>query len=160
MGGVSRRSARPKKAMAFTLLEVVLAVTIVATALLTLQATVSGSVNTAGASINRRAAREACRAKLEEILAGITGPDGAGDFEELPGFKWSASTEEKQVGAGETKSEVLRVVKVEVKFPDEQPRGGDADTKAGASMDGAAEGTVTLSAILETPPQQQAAPPR
>lgn len=143
----------------FTLLEVVLAVTIVATALLTLQATVSGSVNTAGASINRRAAREACRAKLEEVLAGITGPDGGGDFEELPGFKWTASTEERQVGAGEQKAEVLRIVKVEVEFPDE-PRRQD-DGKAGASMDDeAARGKVTLSAILETPPGQQAAPPR
>lgn len=72
------RSRRRRPRAGFTLMEVVFAVAIVATALIALQATVAGSIQSAGSSVNRRAAREECRAKLEEILAGVASPDGGG----------------------------------------------------------------------------------
>lgn len=150
---------------------------IIATALLGLQATVAGSIRSAGNSINRRAAREECRQKLEEVLAGTISPDDSGELEERPGFKWACRTEELQVGTGETKTEVVRVVTVEMQFPADTDTGGEESIggapAAAAGTPGAASGptdngdgtqTLSLSSILPDPPAGQAppapAPPR
>jgi prepilin-type N-terminal cleavage/methylation domain-containing protein len=143
----------------FTLMEVVFAVAIVATALAALQATVAGSIQSAGSTVNRRAAREECRAKLEEILAGSESPDGGGDFEDRPGFKWSARSEEVSVGMPDKASEVVKIVVVEVTFPvfaDTGPAGAEG---AAAPTGSAEEGTetITMGSVL-APPEEEAAP--
>lgn len=101
----------------FSLLEVVFAVAIVVTALLGLQAAVTGGIDSASSSINRRAARELCRGKLEEILAGVETPDNSGEFETYPGFTWESTFEELALGMPETQTEVVKVVTVKVSFP-------------------------------------------
>ncbi len=163
---MSRRRGR----RGFTLLEVVFAVVIIATALLGLQATVAGSIRSAGNSVNRRAAREECRQKLEEILAGTVSPDEAGELEDRPGFKWSARTEEVQVGTGETKTEVVRVVTVEMQFPADSETsesggsapaptsGGDAASSSGTTDNGDGTQTLSLSSLLPDPPAGQGPP--
>jgi hypothetical protein len=99
-------------------MEVVFAVAIVSTALLALQATVSGGIQSAGNSINRRAAREVARAKLEEILAGVTAPEAAGgEIEDRPGFTLDARVEELMVGVPEAQSESIKIVVVELTYP-------------------------------------------
>lgn len=142
----------------FTLMEVVFAVAIVATALIALQATVAGSIQSAGSSVNRRAAREECRAKLEEILAGAASPDGGGDFEDRPGFTWSARTEDLTVGMPEKATEVVKVVVIEVQFPVFSGGGGGKDGGAAASTT-AEEGmeTITMASVLPFDDQQQPA---
>lgn len=166
---MSRRARR----QGFTLLEVVFAVVIIATALLGLQATVAGSIRSAGNSINRRAAREECRQKLEELLAGTVEAGDSGDLPDRPNFRWSSRIEEVQVGTGETKTEVVRVVTVEMQFPEDTDAGGDDSggapaAAAGASGAGAAAGptnngdgtqTLSLSSLLPDPPAGQGPPP-
>jgi prepilin-type N-terminal cleavage/methylation domain-containing protein len=139
---------RPGRA-GFTLLEVMCAVAIMATALVALESSISGSVLSASTSVNRRAAREGCRAKLEEILVGTTPADGGGELEDRPGFKWTARTDELKVGFGETQSEVARVVTVEMTFPTDSvsPRGEGASTAGDSETE-----TVKLSSVLVEPP--------
>lgn len=144
------------RARGFSLLEVVFAVTIVAVALLGLQATVSGSILSAGDSINRRAARELARAKLEEILAkaamGEDESSGSGTFEEYPSFNWSAHTEEVQVGAPDAPGGVVRVVTLQLSFPVEATEEGEqSGGEAGTA-------TIELSSVLPEPPGAPGAP--
>ncbi|MEZ6187289.1 MAG: hypothetical protein R3F62_20045 [Planctomycetota bacterium] len=101
----------------FGLLEVVFAVAIVVTALLGLQAAVTGGIDAASSSINRRAARELCRSKLEEVLAGLEEPEGDGEFEDYPGFRWEATREELPLGMAEAQTELVNVITVKVTFP-------------------------------------------
>lgn len=152
----ARRGARASSRRAgFTLMEVVFAVAIVATALIALQATVAGSIQSAGSSVNRRAAREECRAKLEEILAGVASPDGGGDFEDRPGFTWSARTEELTVGMPDKATEVVKVVVLEVQFP--VASGGGGGGKDGGGSSAAQEGmeTITMASVLPPDDEQQ-----
>lgn len=145
----------------FTLMEVVFAVAIVATALAALQATVAGSIQSAGSTVNRRAAREECRAKLEEILAGSESPDGGGELEDRPGFKWSARSEEVTVGMPDKASEVVKIVVVEVTFPvfatsGEGGAAGGADAPAAGTAEEGME-SITMGSVL-APPEDEAAP--
>lgn len=140
---MSRRSG-------FTLLEVVFAVTIAATALIALQATVSGSILSAGDSINRRAAREMARAKLEEILAGVSDADGGGTYEDRPNFEWKASSKPMELTWPEgTTPPEIKVVTLELTYP-------KLDSEQGQQGGGEGRrGKITLNAILplEPPPQ-------
>jgi hypothetical protein len=150
-------------------MEVVFAVAIVATALAALQATVAGSIQSAGSTVNRRAAREECRAKLEEILAGAESPDGGGDFEDRPGFKWSARSEEVTVGMPDKATETLKIVVVEVTFPVfGDTGGGGGGAGAGAPGGGGVtapttsfdEGTETIKmGSILAPPEEEAGAP-
>jgi hypothetical protein len=136
-------------------LEVAFAVMIVSVALLGLNAAVSGAIDTAGDSINRRAAREQCRAKLEEILAGTTPPDGGGDLTDYPSFSWSARTEELMLGVpDQNPTEKVRIVIVEVRFP-LSGRGVPAGEEAGEGMD-----KLSLASVLPEEPAQPGAQPQ
>ncbi|MCA8924206.1 MAG: prepilin-type N-terminal cleavage/methylation domain-containing protein [Planctomycetes bacterium] len=124
----------------FSLLEVVFAVAIVVTALLGLQAAVTGGIDSASSSINRRAARELCRGKLEEILAGVEELEGEGEFENYPNFRWEATLEEQQLGMPETQTETIKLVTVKVTFPVLQGMqggggGGDGEEAADTTDD-------------------------
>ncbi|MBX3469369.1 MAG: prepilin-type N-terminal cleavage/methylation domain-containing protein [Planctomycetes bacterium] len=149
----------------FTLMEVVFAVAIVATALVALQATVAGSIQSAGTSVNRRAAREVCRAKLEEVLAGSESPDGGGDLEDRPGFRWSARSEELTVGMPERGTEVVVVVIVEVTFPAFSEGAGGGAAGGGASSSLSADAgmeTISMASVMphDAGQGQQAGGPR
>lgn len=148
-----RRRRGERRAAGFTLMEVVFAVAIVATALIALQATVAGSIQSAGSSVNRRAAREECRAKLEEILAGVESPDGGGDFEDRPGFTWSARTEELTVGMPEKATEVVQVVIIEVQFPVFSGGGGGKDGGSSTAEEGME--TITMASVMPPDDEQQ-----
>ena len=141
-GSVHRLSGR-RRARGFTLLELVFAVTIVATALLGLQAAVSGAILSAGDSVNHRAARESARVKLEEILAGILAPEGGGSIEDMPNFEWTSRVEELQIGMPEAQSVTVKVVTLELSFPVES--GGDGDGGGGG---GGGRETIRLASVL------------
>lgn len=155
------------KRQGFTLMEVVFAVAIVATALAALQATVAGSIQSAGSTVNRRAAREECRAKLEEILAGVESPDGGGEIEGRPGFKWSARSEDVTVGMPDKATETLKIVVIEVTFPvfgdsaggssGPATPGGVAAPTPSASFGEGTE-TIKMGSILAPPEEEQGAP--
>lgn len=147
-----RRSRR-----GFGLLEVAFAVMIVSVALLGLNAAVSGAIDSAGDSIHRRAAREQCRAKLEEILAGTIPPEGGGALEDYPEFNWTSRTEELTLGVPDYASEKVKVVIVEMEFP-ASGEGAAADGAGEAAPAGGTEAgkeKITLASILpeEAPPQ-------
>lgn len=113
----------------FTLLEVVFAVVIIATALLGLQAAMSGAILSAADSINRRAARTLARAKMEEILTEEIDAEGSGSFDEegYAQFSWESRAEELGVGTAEgaPSPQSVRVVTLEVRFPTETGEGGN-----------------------------------
>ncbi len=128
----------------FTLLEVMCAVVITATALVAMQATVSGAITSAGDSINHRAGRELARAKMEEILVEIIPPDGSGGFDDYPGFTWSARTVEQTIGTDESSGEIIRVVILQVSYPIEA--GGDPAIGEG--------GRETIELVSVLPPEE------
>ncbi len=101
----------------FALLEVIVAVAIFATAILGLMATVSGARLSVGDTLNRRKARTLTQGKVEEIIAGITDPDGGGSFEDEPAFSWTSTSEELTVGMAETQTEKVLLVTVTLNFP-------------------------------------------
>lgn len=136
----------------FGLLEVAFAVMIVSVALLGLNAAVSGGIDSAGDSINRRAARELCRAKLEEILAGAAEAEGGGDFSpDNPSFTWTSRTEELMLGVpDQTQTEKVRVVVVEITFP---TSGRAAEGGEEAPAEGEGKDKITLASVLPEPTQ-------
>lgn len=145
----------------FSLLEIVFAVTIAATALIGLQAAQTGALNSAANSINQRAARELARAKLEEILVGAASPDGSGTFENYPNFNWTSRTEDLQVGlTDQGMVQTVKVVIFELTYPqwsrENQPPGSETPTTDGEPD----RETIRLSSILPTDPNAAApAPP-
>src|SRR6476659_7095025 len=103
----------------FTLLELLLAIVIVATALVALGAVVSSGIGAAADSINQRAAREACRAKLEAAVAnGDT--SGGGQVEGHETFTWNLTREEKITGAIDQPDEKYDVITVTVTYPSDE----------------------------------------
>ena len=141
-----RRSPRLRGSAGFTLLEVMLAVAIIATALLSLQTIVSGGLLAALTTVNRRAAREVCRERLEAIVADEAGASNDRGEDPVHGFKWSAAREERTVGAADTPIEKVVVVTVKVEYPVERPEpgGGSAEQMQ----------TYELSTIVAAPKPQ------
>lgn len=137
------RAARRRRARGgFSLLELLAALVILSVALVSLGAAVSQGIGAAGESINQRAAREACRAKLEGLVAGLEQSD-SGSVENHEAFTWSATREEKLAGASDQLTEKYIVLTVTVKFPSE---------RAAATADaGAGTGTVKLTTLLLPP---------
>ena len=138
-----------RKTSGFTLLELLLTLVIVATALVTLGASVSTGIASASDSVNQRAAREVCRAKLEEAVA--TGQTtGGGSVDQYPGFQWSLNSQETTTGAADSPTEKYVVVTVTVTFPQDQAPAGSQPTGAspGSSLSG---GTIKLSTIMNPP---------
>jgi len=119
----------------FTLLEVTLAVLIVATALLTLQGTVADSVMRVDGAIKKRAARTLARLKLEEILANPSSAGGDGTFEEHPAFTWSSTTSDIEVAENHKIIQVTVTVSYELDDP-------------GGASTGDAKGKTTLTAFI------------
>ncbi len=107
------------RARGFTLLELLMAVVIVATALVSLGAVVSQGIGSAADSVNQRAAREACRARIEAIAAGDNVPDG-GPIEGHETFTCQVTREERSTGAADTPDEKYIVVTVQVNYPSER----------------------------------------
>ena len=158
-------SSRGSMRRGFTLMEVIFAVGIAATALIALQATITGSILSASDSINRRAARGLARGKMEEVLAGSTEPEGSGSFEDYPHFQWSSRTDELSVGGTGTGGEgeggggeggegggggqSVRVVTLTLTYPVEA--GGEGDQPGSEN--------VVFSSVLPAESEDPAAPP-
>lgn len=121
----------------FTLLELMAALMIAVTVLVALQAIVSGSILSAGDAINQRIARERARLKLEEILAGVTPPNGGGSFDDRPELKWSARAEPVTIGLPDQGGQSqVRIVTLELTYPtnarsDDEAEGNEKITLAG-----------------------------
>jgi len=140
---IAPRSARA----GFSLMEVVFAVAIVSTALLALQAVVTGGIGSAGNSVNRRAARELARAKLEQILAGEESAEGSGEVEERPQFRWTARTEELLLGVADNQTESVRLVIVTLEFPIDE-----TSSEEGAPVEESKD-EIVLATVLPDPGQ-------
>lgn len=150
-----RRARRLRRARGgFTLMEVVFAVAIVSVALLGLQAAVSASIKSAGDSINRRAAREECRTKLEEVLAGRQSPGGGGPIEDRPEFEWSSRSEERLVGMPEGATEKVLLVTVSVTFPVDESAVGKGGDEGGGGLAEGGKGTLSLSSLMSLPEEE------
>ena len=121
----------------FTLLELVFAVAIIATALIGLQAAMGGAIIAAGDSVYQRGARELAVAKMEEALAGIE--DGIEVPE--PYTATSPDYSELQIGMPDDMSQTVRIVTITVTFP--------SDTEAGS-------GSIQLISIV--PPEGDGQP--
>ncbi|MBI3723110.1 type II secretion system protein [bacterium] len=129
------------RARGFTLLELLLAVAIVAFALVTIAAAVSNGIAIAGEASNLRVAREACRAKLESVVSGTETSQG-GPIEGHETFQWSLAREEKTVGVGDSPTEKYHVITVTVTYP--------SDT-APSSPGQPGQGTIKLTTIVDPP---------
>jgi prepilin-type N-terminal cleavage/methylation domain-containing protein len=133
----------------FTLLELLLALVIVATALVGLGAAVSSGIASAAESINQRAAREACRAKLEGVITGSE-PSGGGPIDGHDGFNWTVTKDEKTTGAADAPTEKYVVVTVTVTFPSDatqpSPSGSPSTTTTSPG-----QGTVKLVGMMDPP---------
>ncbi len=130
----------------FTLLELLLAIVIIATAIVALQATMAGAIGSAGDAINQRAAREACRTLLEQALAsGETSGGGP-----VPGHEqltYSIQREERTAGAIESPDEKYDVITVIVTYPSDTPT--DSTTQPPGQQAGT--GQVKLSTAVDPP---------
>lgn len=130
----------------FTLLELLLTLVIIATCLVALGASVSTGISSAADSINQRAAREICRAKLEEAIAsGET--SGGGQVENYPGFQYNLTSEEKTVGAADSPTEKYLVLTCTVSFPQDNPSPGASGATSGSSQ----AGSLTLVTMVDPP---------
>lgn len=142
----------------FTLIEVLLAAVILAVCLISLGAVVAQGIGSAADSINQRAAREVCRAKLEEVVA--TGEvNGGGPVDGHDGFTWNVTREEHTAGAVDNPEEKYDVVTVTVTFPQDMVTSTTPGQTAGTS-------TVKLATCVDPPdlpkpgqPQQGAPAP-
>jgi prepilin-type N-terminal cleavage/methylation domain-containing protein len=142
---VRRRAAGER---GFTLLEVLLALLITATAIAMLQAISNGSLKDAAETGKVRVAKMLLRSKLEEILAGIETGTG-GEFEGYPGYSWEAREEELQAGEQES----VRAIEVTIRYP--TLRG------AGNAVEGDLDGPGTIrAAVYVDPPGAKLEPPK
>jgi len=122
---------------------------IVATALVGLGAAVSQGIGSAAESINQRAAREACRAKLEGYVTGADlSPGGMIDGHE--GFSYNISTQEKMTGAADSPTEKYVIVTCTVTFPsDATPPSQNGFTPPPSTTPG--KGTIQLVTMMDPP---------
>jgi prepilin-type N-terminal cleavage/methylation domain-containing protein len=165
------RSPAPRRAEAarrrsgergFTLVEILVALLIVATTIATLQVVSSATLRGAVETNRIRIAKMLLRQKAEEIAAGVEQGAG-GSFEGFPGYEWEASEQETPVtpesagtqGGQPVMPESVRTVTVLVRYPTAE--GGDpADVPE--NEDGPGQVRVTtlldpLNAELKPPPQ-------
>jgi prepilin-type N-terminal cleavage/methylation domain-containing protein len=115
--------ATDRRRKGFTLIELLLAIVIVATALVMLSASMTGGIATAGDAINQRAAREACRALLEQAVA--SGEASGGGV--VPGHEqlsYNITRSEQAQGATESPEEKYDTVTVTVTYPSDNAPAG------------------------------------
>ncbi len=134
--------ARARSRRGFTMLELVCAFGILAVALLTLVAIVHSCVLEVEDASNLRVAREACRAKLESIVAGVEQGIG-GTVEGHDTLTWSSTREEKTTGASDNPTEKFDIITVTITFPSESAAPGASGTQGVA--------TIRLATIVDPP---------
>ena len=137
----------------FTLLEVLVALAIIATVLLVMQGLVGDNIDRADRVKAKRTARLLARAKLEEVILGTEAAQ-SGSFEGYEGFRWSV----EEGAAPITETQSVRRVTITVTYPAE---GQDAAAAAlpppptaGAGEGGAsgdAPGSYAITTLLEPP---------
>lgn len=157
-----RASARRSRAIAagFTLVEVLVALMIVATTVAALQ-TVSNATLKSAVETNRiRIAKMLLRYKAEEIVAGVEQGSG-GTFDGFPGYEWSVTEQEVPVtdasasGGTGGSQESVRSVEVSVTMPSF----GTTTTDPGDARSADGPGRMSLATLLD-PPDAKLQPPK
>ncbi len=133
----------------FTLLEILLAVLIVASAIVALQAIGNAALRTSVETGKVRIAKTLLRAKAEEIAAGIETGTG-GPFEGFPGYSWEVREQMLQAGEQET----VRAIEVTVRYPTLR------EDAAALEIEGQDSPGVMRAAIYLDPPDAKLDPPR
>ena len=138
----------------FTLIEVVAALAICATAIAALMFTINDGVDVATATNEARLMKMVLRYQAERFLAGEE-TAGSGDASSIPGLEevkgvtWEAL--EREVQLLEEPPTTVREVKLVVRL--EGAQRGSADTTRPENED--EPGTMSVSFFLEVPPDQQ-----
>ena len=139
----------------FTLIEVMVALMIVATTCAALQGISSASMRAAFETNHIRVAKMLLRAKAEEIAAGVeTGQGGTFEEQGFRGYAWVA--QEQQLQAGQEES--VRAIQVVLNYPT-QSAGSSAASYFADTTIGDAPGTMTVTIFLD-PVDAQLAPPK
>jgi len=149
----------------FTLVEVLVAVLIVATTISVLQ-TISGATLKTAVETNRiRIAKMLLRQKAEEIAAGVETSSGGG-FDGFPGYEWESSDVETPVttddGSG-NQPEAVRTITVTVRMPSLAASPDEFQPDPNSTEDG--PGVMRVTTLLDPvnaqlqPPQAQGGAP-
>ncbi len=133
----------------FTLLEILLASVILATCLVAIAAVVTGGIDAAVDAINLRAAREACRAQLENAVV-TAASSGGGTVTGQNAMTWNLQRSEFMAGATESPDEKYDIVTVTVTYP----------SSTASSTPGQAAGTATIKLSAITNPPDLPPPPQ
>ncbi len=140
----------------FTLVEVLMAMMIVATTIAGLMYRVDASLSTAGDTNFLRIAKMLLRAKMGEVIAGVeAGTNGSFEDQGFPAYTWDVVVQPVQVSQDESALQVTVSVHHPTMGADEQQ-----DANAGASGDLMSDGpTVVRATTLIDPPDAQLLPP-
>jgi type II secretion system protein I len=146
---------RPRPGEAgFTLVEVMVALLIVATSIAALQAISNATLRSAVETNSLRIAKMLLRGKAEEVAAGVeTGSGGSFDDQGFAGYTWDVAQATLQAGEEET---VVQVT-VSVHYP--TLRGEDAATVATAEGTEDGPGVIRVTTFID-PPDAKLEPPQ
>lgn len=144
---------RGRRQQGFTLVEVLVALMIVATTIGALQLVAGRALKSAAETNKVRVAKMLLLAKAEEVVAGIEEGTG-GEFEGYPGFSWDVYD---QLVPLEDVEEQVRSVTVSVRYPTLVSRPeDDFEDLDGVQRDAAGQLRVT---VLVDPPDAELKPP-
>jgi type II secretion system protein I len=136
----------------FTLLEVLVAVAILAATVAVLQIVSAQTVRAASEVGTKLIAKTLVREKMESVAAGIETGSG-GSFEAYPEFSWER-TEEVRTIAGE---QTAILVTVSVRYPTRKADGAVSFFDSGGAGDGEdPPGIVRLTTLIEPPEVKKA----
>lgn len=108
-----RRVGPGEREGGFTLIEIMVCVMIVATAITALQLTASDALKSAVETNRIRAAKMLLLKKAEEVVAGVE-EGQSGSFEGYPGYQWEVADQELTL---EEVEESVRSVTITVRYP-------------------------------------------
>ncbi|MFC1707758.1 prepilin-type N-terminal cleavage/methylation domain-containing protein [Planctomycetota bacterium] len=134
-------------ARGFTLVEVLLAMVIMAFAISALQITANGALKSTVETNRQRVAKMLLLKKAEEVIAGLEEGSGGG-FEGYPGYEWTVA--ETAVPIGETEESVLQIT-VGVTYPTLSSGGGGGldDFESDQPRDG--PGQIRITVLIDPP---------
>jgi prepilin-type N-terminal cleavage/methylation domain-containing protein len=154
-----RRGAARGSASGFTLVEVLVALLIVATTIAALQMVSSGTLKSAVETNRLRVAKMLLRLKAEEVISGVEAGT-TGGFDGFPGYEWEAVQQVTSVtpddGSGAQPESVVTVT-ITVHMPTMTP---DADAVVNQDVASTEDGpgVVRLTVLVDPPDAELKAP--